>query len=525
MAHNAATRRELGVSGGNDSASPPLTPVARGEARGAHDEDDALGDALFGAVGFGDDTTPDEGDAAAAAQDMGEALLASSAERDFGVMLLVGVTTRFSQPLRSLLIAYCLLVFGATLVTAAPNRITADQLRVTALHTLSSPSTSDRIMPPALLFITLHGDRVPTTAPSAGSSSTVVTSVGNALARFRITGLHSLDGSQPLRLEQLPSVALYPLVEGDGGDVTESSGSSLLMPRGMAVLGDNALLVASAADDAPGRPKGSILAVSALNACAVTNDVAAHAPPAEAPKGGGKRKGSSPAEVVSVPARVLWSNGAHHPYGVATSSSNPSRMFVSNQGNGRSYVIDTDTGNAILELPRHCVSQQPAAATASADSGTTGLRGIAANGDGSRVYVACKDDNAVYVHDAATGVQVDAIAVDQPIAVLWGDLGGAAGQGVEGLFIGSDSATSDKAGEVRVFFWDASQARIVIQYRTADGGGHAAGLARVGGALLVLGQDAGALHQFDAASGRFIATLVSGLHRPEAIQLWTGGCE
>jgi hypothetical protein len=330
-------------------------------------------------------------------------------------------------------------------------------------------------------------------------------------------------------LEQLPSVALYPLVSSDSGD-SKSTGSSLLMPRGMAVLGDSALLVASAADDAPGRPKGSILAVSALHACAVSDDVTAHAPPAEPSRSSTKRKGSSPMEVVSVPARVLWSNGAHHPYGVATSAASGSRMFVSNQGNGRSYGIDTDNGTPVLELPRHCVSQQPPAAAAaaaanSASGSTTGVRGIATNGDGSRVFVACKDDNAVYVHDAASGAQLTAIAVDQPIAVLWGDLGGAAGQGVEGLFIGSDSATSDKAGEVRVFFWDAAQQRIVMQYRAADGGGHAAGLARVGGALLVLGQDAGALHQFDAASGRFIATLVRGLKRPEAIQLWTGACQ
>ena len=350
----------------------------------------------------------------------------------------------------------------------------------------------------------------------------MVTSVGNALARFRITGLHSLDGSQPLRLEQLPSVALYPLVDGSNG--RSSGASSLLMPRGMAVLSDSSLLVASAADDAPGRPKGAILAVSALNACAASDEVAWHAPPAEAK--GGKRKGSAPAQVVSVPARVLWYNGAHHPYGVATGGMNSNRMFVSNQGNGRSYVIDTDSGIPILELPRHCVSQQPAsAASDGGSSSTTGLRGIATNGDGSRVYIACKDDNAVYVHDTATGAQLDAIPVEQPIAVLWGDLGGLAGQGVEGLFIGSDSATSDKAGEVRVFFWDASQGRIAMQYRVADGGGHAAGLARVGGALLVLGQDAGALHQFDSSTGRFVGTLVTGLKRPEALQVWTGACQ
>jgi hypothetical protein len=48
------------------------------------------------------------------------------------MMLLVGLTARLGKPLRSLLIAYCLLVFGATLVTCTPNRITSDQLCVRA---------------------------------------------------------------------------------------------------------------------------------------------------------------------------------------------------------------------------------------------------------------------------------------------------------------------------------------------------------------------------------------------------------
>jgi hypothetical protein len=129
MAHNTSARRDAEAAGG--SGSPPLTPVARveGRARGGL----PVGDTSFGAGGFGDDTTSDEdGAAAAAAQDMGEALLASGGERDFGMMLLVGLTTRLGKPLRSLLIAYCLLVFGATLVTGTPNRITSDQLCVRA---------------------------------------------------------------------------------------------------------------------------------------------------------------------------------------------------------------------------------------------------------------------------------------------------------------------------------------------------------------------------------------------------------
>ena len=156
MAHTAA-RRDAGAEGAQGDASPPLTPVARAlglgvEARpaqpllrdhsllhrGRADASSSDGDddaASFGAAGWGDSGSEGDGDVTAAEQDFGQALLASSVERDFGIMVLVGLTTRCSKPLLSLLLAYCLLVFGATLVTAAPNRPTTDQLCVrTAMY-------------------------------------------------------------------------------------------------------------------------------------------------------------------------------------------------------------------------------------------------------------------------------------------------------------------------------------------------------------------------------------------------------
>jgi len=469
-------------------------------------------------------------------------------ERDFGPMLLLGLTARYSRPLVTVLLAFCVCMLGIAQVTAAStmqqsstpptSRVTPDQLRVTMLHTLSvSPSNvPDRALPPWMLFITLHGDRVPTSIPLMNSEDrgTVTTSIGNALARFRIMNLRSRDGSVPLQLEQLPPAALFPVSPGQNGAAQPTSGvgTSLMEPRGMALLGDDTLLVASAADDAPGAPKGAVLAVSAQDACAIGDSM--HAPSVsqtplskgaskrgKSGSGGGGAGAAAAASVLAVPARILWADGARHPYGVAAAGSTWSaRVYVANQGNGRSYVVDPSSGQAILELPRHCAGGSQ---TGDASSSTTGLRGIAVDDKGSRVFIACKDDNAVYAHDAATGAQLEVIAVQQPIALLWGDTGGDSPQ--RGLFIGSDSPTSDKAGEVRVLFWSSDARQIVMQYAVVDGGGHAAGLARVGGALLVLGQDMGELHQFDARSGKFVATLVKGLKRPEGLLAWTGACE
>jgi hypothetical protein len=476
-----------------------------------------------------------------------DSLQAIMQERDFGPMLLLGLTVRFSRPLVTVLLAFCVCMLGIAHVTAASttqqsssppvSRVTPDQLRVTMLHTLSvSPSNvPDRALPPWLLFITLHGDRVPTSPPIMHNEDgrTVTTSIGNALARFRIMNLRSRDGSVPLQLEQLPSAALFPVSPGQNGAAQPSSGvgTSLMEPRGMALLGDDTLLVASAADDAPGAPKGAVLAVSAQDACAIGDSMHASSVSQTPLSKGAIQRGKSgsggggagaAASVLAVPARILWADGARHPYGVAAAGSTWSaRVYVANQGNGRSYVVDPSSGQAILELPRHCAGGSQ---TGDASSSTTGLRGIAVDDKGSRVFIACKDDNAVYVHDAATGAQLDVIAVQQPIALLWGDTGGDSPQ--RGIFIGSDSPTHvDKTGEVRVLFWSSDARQIIMQYAVVDGGGHAAGMARLGGALLVLGQDMGELHQFDARSGQFVATLVKGLKRPEGLLAWTGACE
>ena len=44
------------------------------------------------------------------------------------------------------------------------------------------------------------------------------------------------------------------------------------------------------------------------------------------------------------------------------------------------------------------------------------------------------------------------------------------------------------------------------------------------GTLLVLGQGAGALYQFDLASGAMVAALAQGLPRPEAVLVYGGPC-
>jgi hypothetical protein len=352
-----------------------------------------------------------------------------------------------------------------------------------------------------VLFVTLHGDR------TSGETS----APGNALSRFRLTSSDAGD-SAPLQLQLLPPVVLSPVTGVD------AAGTALMMPRGMALAGDSGdtLLVASAAADSVDNPKGAIMALSARDAACVSQVRIQQAPPSG--KDAKKRKGPD-AAVASVPAKVVWSAGARHPYGVAASPVSSTLAAVSNQGNGRTVAIDINAGTTVFEYPRHCVGA-PAAKQNS--SGTTGLRGVAVSRDGRRLYVACKDENAVYMHDVATGTLIGALEVALPIALLAGDID----EATPGVFVGTDSsAGSDK--EVVVHFFadsDPQGAPSRVRYSVIDGGGHAAGLARVGGALLVLGQDAGALHQFHAASGAYVATLVKGLKRPEAVQPWTGDC-
>jgi len=106
-----------------------------------------------------------------------------------------------------------------------------------------------------------------------------------------------------------------------------------------------------------------------------------------------------------------------------------------------------------------------------------------------------------------------AIPASNPIALLWDPFR-------NGLYVASDDKST-----VRVLFWDAAQRSVSATLAHRDGGGHAAGMALLGsGALLVLGQGAGALYQFDLGSGALVATLATGLRRPEALLLYSGPC-
>jgi hypothetical protein len=187
-------------------------------------------------------------------------------------------------------------------------------------------------------------------------------------------------------------------------------------------------------------------------------------------------------------------------------------------------LLDAATGVPVVSPP-----WPPQLAACGADpggEGTGGVRGVAA-GDGDLIFVACRDANAVYVISRNNGSLLMLIsAVRAPIGLLWGN---AAGR--PGLFIGGDGSLprasgggSAARGVTWVGFWDMAEQRLTLRYAHDDGGGHAAGIARLGGALLVLGQEAGELHQFDAASGAYVATLARGLHRPEWLIPWSGGC-
>jgi hypothetical protein len=312
-----------------------------------------------------------------------------------------------------------------------------------------------------------------------------------------------------------------------------------------------------------------VLAASASAVCAAGGGLSGAAPrlppppppAAPAPKGSSAASAKAGAEAaaaaakkankLSVPSRVFAADGLDHPYGVAVSTE---RVLVSNQGSGAvtAYAAPPPTppasaASATAPLPlaeifaRHGTGRASTAdaaatssdaagddiedendenddaATAAADDdkkrsggATSPLRGVATSPDGT-VYIAAKAHNTVYAH-APNGTLLASIPVAAPIALLWD-------ASRNGLFIGSDRRLT-----IQVSFYEAMAQRIGAVLTHRDGHGHAAGLALHGGALLVLGQAAGALYQFDVASGAMVAVLATGLRRPQALLVHTGPC-
>jgi hypothetical protein len=442
----------------------------------------------------------------------------------------------------------------------------------------------DAPLPPALLLLTLHGDK-----NAAGDAD-------NALHRFRLSGGRSANGRATLRAEPLAPVSLTATVVA-----TTSSGAkakaaqqqqqqqqrgAVFYPRGMALWGADTLLVASAGGGAGANATSSeggssggggapaVLAASASAVCAAGGGLSGAAPrlppppppAAPAPKGSNAASAKAAAEAaaaaakkankLSVPSRVFAADGLDHPYGVAVSTE---RVLVSNQGSGAvtAYAAPPPPAVAsaaaaasatVAPLPlaevfaRHGAGRASTAEAASSSSDAAGddiedendengnkndaaaadddkkrsggatspLRGVAASPDGT-LYIAAKTHNTVYAH-APNGTLLASIPVAAPIALLWD-------ASRNGLFIGSDRRLT-----IQVSFYDAREARIGAVLTHRDGHGHAAGLALHGGALLVLGQAAGALYQFDVASGAMVAVLATGLRRPQALLVYTGAC-
>jgi DNA-binding beta-propeller fold protein YncE len=246
-----------------------------------------------------------------------------------------------------------------------------------------------------------------------------------------------------------------------------------------------------------------------------------------------------------VAARVFCADGLDHPYGVAAAAD---AVLVTSQGSGEVSACApaaeerTGVASAAAAAPvrpvlfaRHGEGRRgdgdaesassssdddgDAATPASASQPKRGgggadspLRGIAVAPATGAVYIAAKAHNTIYVH-ARNGTLVDAIPIASPIALHWDPLR-------NGLFVGSD-----RRATVQVSFWDAAARRITAVYSHRDGQGHAAGIAVHGGALLVLGQEAGALYQFDIGTGAFVGVLAEGLARPEALLVYTGPCQ
>ena len=367
--------------------------------------------------------------------------------------------------------------------------------------------------PPVLLFLSLHGDK------SVGNAS-------NALARFRLSGGSAGgDGSVPFTAVQLPSILLTPSHERELAEKKETPLTAVQMPRGIALLGTDTLLIASATDEVKGGDKGRIIATSGRAACAAGGGM--HGPPL----------GSGGDAILPVHAMAFAAAEMNHPYGIAVTPP-PSTVLVSNQGDGRTVPLDPTPYLTDL-LPAAAAGQPwpaPPNCVDSADGpGTTGVRGIAVSADGALTYVACKDDDSVRVYSTGSGAVLATLrdpAIRQPISLLWGKCCG----GREGLFVGGEAPPVPGLGKaarqaiVHVAFLDVGEGRVTRRFWHSDGGGHSAGMVRVGGALLVLGQEQGALYQFDAESGGggsdggFVACLVDGLVRPEAVMAWTGLC-
>jgi hypothetical protein len=400
-----------------------------------------------------------------------------------------------------------------------------------------------------LLLMSLHGDK---DKSSDGD---------NALRRYRLSGGRTAYGRARLRLDELSSVAF---AEGGvafaAGDVAaaEVGRRALLYPRGMALLLGGRLAVASAA----GGTGGAVRVASAAAVCAAGGGMMPSPPPPSPPP---PPRAPRPASAVMPPPAAktpktprvasapLCAAGLDHPYGIAVAPS-PPRLLVTSQGSGivstcslapaSASSPDKAASSAADFFARHGVgsatsaalpadadvdhaaedeaaapssSEQPAAKAVmppprSGGDASSPLRGVAVDLASGRVYVAAKSLNTVYEH-ASNGTLLSAIPAPKPIALLWDPYRG-------GLLIGSDAANT-----VRVLFWDATTRQIRASIAHRDGGGHAAGMALLGaGTLLVLGQGAGALYQFDVASGQMVAALATGLPRPEAILLYSGPC-
>ena len=285
----------------------------------------------------------------------------------------------------------------------------------------------------------------------------------NQLRRFTVSGARSTSGTSKLMLAPLPSLEL----------IGEDGGSTLRYPRSLAARGDT-LFVASAGGGLAG---SAVLSTLLPTSCAQTAPL--HAQPA-------------------CPGSVL-----DHPYGVAISGSD---IIVTNQGSGDVTRCAGDgTSRVIARHPTALTSAgvSNASLPRSGEAGSP-VRGIAVDPATGSFYVAAKDDNTVFVY-SADGRPQATIKCKAPIVLLWDVARG-------GLFIGS---ASKKA--VMVAFWNAKLSAITVTFTHDDGAGHAAGMAIVGGALLVLGQAAGSLYQFDLATGRMVATLAEGLNRPEGL--------
>ena len=397
-----------------------------------------------------------------------------------------------------------------------------------------------------LLLISLHGDK---DKPSDAD---------NALRRYRISGGRSAYGRARVKLDELSPVTFSEAAAAPpggvafaptGDDVASAPGGrrALLYPRGMALLPGGGLAVASA-----GGGGGTVRVASAAAVCAAGGGLAPPPPPPppHAPGPAAAMADAPSSKPRRVPSSLLCGAGLDHPYGIAVAVP-PSTLVVNNQGSGvvsacdlratpqkggepapAAFFAQHGAGRATTDvLPADAddgtaddaadaqppssdaATKRPGPASKSRGGGASSpLRGIAVDPASGHVYVAAKDLNTVYEH-APNGTLLDAIPAAEPIALLWDPNRG-------GLYISSDARST-----VRVLFWDAASrsARAALAHR--DGAGHAAGMALLGsGTLLVLGQGAGALYQFDLATGAMVATLAQRLPRPEAVLVYGGPC-